>query len=234
MDKETLINHYFEKSLSADEQSRFDSLMKSDVDFAQEVAFQKNLKKAIVLNERGNLKKKLHSFEIPKAKSKSYKIWYAAASLILISGLGFYFSQNSNTAIYNKFYQSYPNVVAPTVRGEQKEDIKSEAFYEYDSGNYQKSVVLFSKIYDAEKDDYALFYKALSLMELKKTNEAISTFKQFDLNKNNAFTPFVKWYLALAYLKTNEKENAKLLLESLVENANPQQEMAQKLLTELE
>lgn len=234
MDKETLINHYFEKSLSADEQSRFDSLMKSDVDFAQEVAFQKNLKKAIVLNERGYLKKKLHSFEIPKAKSKSYKIWYAAASLILISGLGFYFSQNSNTAIYNEFYQSYPNVVAPTVRGEQKEDIKSEAFYEYDSGNYQKSVVLFSKIYDAEKDDYALFYKALSLMELKKTNEAISTFKQFDLNKNNAFTPFVKWYLALAYLKTNEKENAKLLLESLVENANPQQEMAQKLLTELE
>ena len=69
---------------------------------------------------------------------------------------------------------------------------------------------------------------------IKKTNEAISTFKQFDLNKNNAFTPFVKWYLALAYLKTNEKENAKLLLESLVENANPQQEMAQKLLTELE
>ena len=234
MEKETLINHYFEKLLSAEEQKQFDLLMESDVDFAKEVAFQKSLKKAITLNERAELKRKLTSFEPKKAKVKSFKIWYAAASLFLIAGLGFYFSQNSNTAIYEEFYQSYPNVVAPTVRGEQKEDIKSEAFYEYDSGNYEKSLALFSAIYESEKDDYALFYKALSQMELQKTNDAINTFKQFDLNKNNAFTPFVKWYLALAYLKDNQKENAMQLLKSLSENENPQQEMAQKLLTELD
>jgi len=234
MEKETLINHYFEKLLSAEEQKQFDLLMESDVDFAKEVAFQKSLKKAITLNERAELKRKLTSFEPKKAKVKSFKIWYAAASLFLIAGLGFYFSQNSNTAIYEEFYQSYPNVVAPTVRGEQKEDTKSEAFYEYDSGNYEKSLALFSAIYESEKDDYALFYKALSQMELQKTNDAINTFKQFDLNKNNAFTPFVKWYLALAYLKDNQKENAMQLLKSLSENENPQQEMAQKLLTELD
>jgi hypothetical protein len=234
MEKETLINHYFEKLLSVEEQKQFDLLMESDVDFAKEVAFQKSLKKAITLNERAELKRKLTSFEPKKAKVKSFKIWYAAASLFLIAGLGFYFSQNSNTAIYEEFYQSYPNVVAPTVRGEQKEDIKSEAFYEYDSGNYEKSLALFSAIYESEKDDYALFYKALSQMELQKTNDAINTFKQFDLNKNNAFTPFVKWYLALAYLKDNQKENAMQLLKSLSENENPQQEMAQKLLTELD
>jgi len=234
MEKETLINHYFEKLLSAEEQKQFDLLMQSDVDFAKEVAFQKSLKKAITLNERAELKRKLTSFEPKKAKVKSFKIWYAAASLFLIAGLGFYFSQNSNTAIYEEFYQSYPNVVAPTVRGEQKEDIKSEAFYEYDSGNYEKSLALFSAIYESEKDDYALFYKALSQMELQKTNDAINTFNQFDLNKNNAFTPFVKWYLALAYLKDNQTEKAMPLLKSLSENENPQQEMAQKLLTELD
>jgi len=234
MEKETLINHYFEKLLSAEEQKQFDLLMQSDVDFAKEVAFQKSLKKAITLNERAELKRKLTSFEPKKAKVKSFKIWYAAASLFLIAGLGFYFSQNSNKAIYEEFYQSYPNVVAPTVRGEQKEDIKSEAFYEYDSGNYEKSLALFSAIYESEKDDYALFYKALSQMELQKTNDAINTFNQFDLNKNNAFTPFVKWYLALAYLKDNQTEKAMPLLKSLSENENPQQEMAQKLLTELD
>jgi hypothetical protein len=234
MEKETLINHYFEKLLSAEEQKQFDLLMQSDVDFAKEVAFQKSLKKAITLNERAELKRKFTSFEPKKAKVKSFKIWYAAASLFLIAGLGFYFSKNSNAAIYEEFYQSYPNVVAPTVRGEQKEDIKSEAFYEYDSGNYEKSLALFSAIYESEKDDYALFYKALSQMELQKTNDAINTFNQFDLNKNNAFTPFVKWYLALAYLKDNQKEKAMPLLKSLSENENPQQEMAQKLLTELD
>ena len=234
MDRETLINSYFEKSLSTEEQILFDSLMESDADFAEEVTFQKNLKKAISLNERADLKKKLASFETKKPKVKAFKIFYAAASIVLLCGLGFYFTQNSSNGLYDEYYHSYPNVVAPTVRGENKIDLKSEAFYEYDSGNYQKSLELFSKIYDTEKDDYALFYKALSQMELQKTSEAIATFKQFDLGKNNAFTPFVKWYLALSYLKENQKEKAIPLLKSLSETDNPQQEMANKLLSELE
>jgi len=71
-------------------------------------------------------------------------------------------------------------------------------------------------------------------MELQKTTEAIVTLKQFDLSKNNAFTPFVKWYLALAYLKKDQKENAMPLLKTLSQTENPQQEMARKLLKELE
>lgn len=234
MDKETLINNYFEKSLSTEEQIFFDSLMESDADFAEEVAFQNKVKKAITLNERADLKKKLASFEIKKPIVKAFRIFYAAASIVLLCGLGFYFTQNSSSVLYDEYYHSYPNVVAPTVRGENKIDIKSEAFFEYDNGNYQKSLELFSKIYDAEKDDYALFYKALSQMELQKTTEAIATFQQFDLGKNNAFTPFVKWYLALSYLKENQKEKAITLLKSLSETDNPQQEMAQKLLSDLE
>jgi len=234
MEKETLIHHYFEKSLSAEEQKKFDLLLQTDVDFAQEVAFQKNVKKAITLNERSDLKKKLQSFEISKPKVKSFKIWYAAASIVLLCGMGFYFTHNTTATLYDDYYQSYPNVIAPTVRGEMKEDSKSEAFYEYDNGNYEKSLELFSKIYDVEKDDYALFYKALSFMELKKTKEAIATFNQFDLSKNNAFTPFVKWYLALSYLKENQKDKAIPLLKSLTETENQQQEMAKKVLDELE
>lgn len=232
MDKKQLIYSFFEKTLSFEEQQQFDLLMETDASFADEIIFQKNVKMAITLNERSVLKSKLQSFE-PK-KTKSFKSWYAAASILLICGLGFYFSQNSSTSVYNDFYQTYPNVVVPTVRGENGTDIKSEAFFEYDNGNYKKSLALFSKIYNAEKDDYALFYKALSQMELQKTTEAIVTFKQFDLSKNNAFTPFVKWYLALAYLKKDQKENAMPLLKTLSQTENPQQEMARKLLKELE
>jgi hypothetical protein len=236
MEKETLINNYFEKTLSLEEQREFDLLIETDREFAKEFESQKKLKKAITLNERADLKKKLQSFEAakPTAKVTSFKIWYAAASLFLVCGLGFYFTQNSSSSLYEEYYQSYPNVVAPTVRGENNEDIKSDAFFEYDSGNYQQSLELFSKIYDSEKDDYALFYKALSQMELNKTTEAIASFNQFDLAKNNAFTPFVKWYLALSYLKESQKEVAIPLLKSLAETENPQQEMAKKLLKELE
>ena len=124
--------------------------------------------------------------------------------------------------------------MAPTVRGEMKEDIKSEAFFEYDNENYNKSLELFSKIYVAEQDDYALFYKALSLMELGRTKEAITSFNEFDLSKNNSFTPFVKWYLALSYLKENQKDKAVTLLNSLTKTENQQKGIAEKLLIDLE
>jgi tetratricopeptide (TPR) repeat protein len=235
MDKEQLLERYFENKLSQEEALLFQNYLETDASFAEEFAFQKNVKKAITLNERADLKQKLQSFETPKSAKKWLSKWSVAASIAVVLGAGYWFMNQSsnNIELYEDYYQSYPNVVAPTVRGENSEDIKSEAFYEYDNGNYEKSLVLFSKIYETDKDDYALFYKALSQMELQKTTEAIATFKQFDLGKNNAFTPFVKWYLALAYLKEKQQNKAIPLLKSLTENENPQEDQAQKLLEDL-
>jgi hypothetical protein len=235
MDKEQLLERYFENKLSQEEALLFQNYLETDASFAEEFAFQKNVKKAITLNERADLKQKLQSFETPKSAKKWLSKWSVAASIAVVLGAGYWFMNQSsnNIELYEDYYQSYPNVVAPNVRGENSEDIKSEAFYEYDNGNYEKSLVLFSKIYDTDKDDYALFYKALSQMELQKTTEAIATFKQFDLGKNNAFTPFVKWYLALAYLKEKQQDKAIPLLKSLTENENPQEDQAQKLLEDL-
>lgn len=234
MNKETLINNYFEKTLSLEDQSQFDLLMKTDSEFAKEVLFQKNLKKAITLSEREVLKNTFKSFETTQPKTKVFKPWHWLSAAIVICSLGFYFSQNSTTAIYDDYYHSYPNVVLPTVRGENNNNLKSEAFLEYDNGNYQKSTTLFSEIYANDKQDYALFYKGLSQLELNKTVEAITTLKNIDLTKNNNFTPFVKWYLALGYVKENQKQNAIPLLKSLTETENPQKEIAEKLLEELE
>lgn len=235
MDKEELLERYFERQLSVDEQKIFQNYLDSDASFAEEFSFQKNVKQAITLNERTELKQKLQSFEhSKKAKSSSLK-WLVAASIVILLGGGFWFiNQSPNTIdLYNEYYQSYPNVVAPTVRGENKTDLKSMAFYEYDSRNYQKAYELFSNLYVTNKEDYALFYSSLSLIELDKPKEAIALMDAFDLNKNNRFTPFFKWYKSLSYLKIGEKEKAIELLQSLSENQNPQQAQARKLLDDL-
>ncbi len=236
MDKDELIERFFENQLSDEEQKIFQNYLDTDPVFAEEFAFQKNVKQAIVLNERAELKKKLQSFESPKSSRKWISKWSVAASIVVVVGAGFWFmNQSPNGAeLYDEYYQSYPNVVAPTVRGESKTDLKSQAFYEYDSGNYQKAYDLFSQLYATDKDDYALFYSSLSLIELNKPQEAITLMDEFDLNKNNGFTPYVKWYKALSYLKIDQKEKAIELLRSLVDNQNPLQEQAQNLLKELE
>lgn len=235
MDHEELIEKYFAKSLSNEEKSLFDQLMQSNDTFREQVVYEEEVQRAITLNERQALKKKLQSFEIKKPK-RNYTIWYAAASFAVMLGIGFWtFSNDVDTnAVYEEYYQSYPNVVAPTVRGENSTDIKSEAFYSYDSGDYTKALTLFSKLYDTEKEDYSLFYKSMSLMELKRFDEALSSFEQFDLQKNNGFTPYVKWYKALTLIKLEQEEKALVLLQELANSTNPMQKMAKELVAELE
>lgn len=234
-EKEELIEKYFEHSLSAQEQDLFNEYLKNDKEFAAEVLFQKNVRQAIQANKREELKLKLSSFEKPFRNRKKFVIWYAAAAIIVASAVGLLIlNQNPDPGkLYEAYYHTYPNVIAPTVRGADADNLKSQAFYEYDNGNYKTSLKLFSQIYEKDHDDYALFYLSLSLVELNRHEEAIASFERFDLNKNNGFTPFVKWYKALSYLKTNQKGKAIILLESLAQTTNPQQEMAEKLLSEL-
>ncbi len=234
MENEALIYKYFEQQLSEEEKVLFASLLQNDAAFAKEVEYQKNVKKAITLNEREAIKQKLKSYEAKPKFRTAY--WLSAAVVILFLGglTWFQLQPSSPEKLFQEYYQSYPNVVAPTVRGDSERNLKSDAFYEYDSGNYEKSLALFSKIYTDEGVDYALFYKAMSLLELKRYSEAIASFDEFKTTDNNAFSPFVKWYKALSYLKLNEKEKAVELLKELSEKENPQQSKAKELLDALE
>jgi len=52
MDNETLINKYFEKSLSEEEQKQFVLLMETNVDFAKEVSYQKGVNLLKLQNQK--------------------------------------------------------------------------------------------------------------------------------------------------------------------------------------
>ena len=233
MDKYSYIEKYFEGNLTDKENANFQIMLTDDPELATAFNYEKNVKKAIQLNERATLKQQLQSFETPK---KSFKGMYVAASIVALFGLltwSLFFNSN-NDALYSDYYQIYPNTVLPTVRGENSLGIKSDAFYAYDNGDYQKSAALFSEIYSNDAADYALFYKGISLMELKNYNDAIVVFNQHTYTQKNDFEPYFRWYSALAYLKLGEKQNAINALEALTKTDNPQKEMALKLLSELQ
>lgn len=235
MNHEELIEKYFAQRLNINEKKVFEELMQTNELFREQVVYEKEVQKAITLNEREELKKKLQSFEKKKPK-RNYSIWFAAASFAILFGIGYWTISNQidTNAVYEEYYQTYPNVVMPTVRGENLSDVKSEAFYAYDNGDYIKALTLFSKLYDTDKEDYALFYKSISLMELHQFNEALSSFEQFDLKKNNEFTWYVKWYKALTFVKLEQKEMALIPLKELAISNNPMQKMAKELLSKLE
>jgi hypothetical protein len=236
MNHEELIEKYFTKSLNANEKSVFDELLLTNETFRKQVLYEEQVQKAVLLNERATLKQKLKSFEAKKSK-RNYTIWYAAASIVLLMGIGFwtFFSAATNATLYENYYETYPNVIAPTVRGENKSDLKTEAFYNYDNRNYTKAIALFSELYALEQEDYALFYKSISLMELKRFDEALASFEQLEAKTNNTkFSTYTKWYKALTLLQLEKNQEAIVLLQELANTTNPMQKTAQEVLTELD
>tara|TARA_R110002020_G_scaffold107849_3_gene250283 strand:- start:3920 stop:4633 length:714 start_codon:yes stop_codon:yes gene_type:complete len=236
MDKERLLEGYFDNSLTVAEMASLEKLLAEDEEFAAEFAFEKNVKRAITQNERAELKAHFEALEKKNSKKIIPMHWlYVAASVVILAGFSIWvtFHESNSDQLYESYYQTYPNVVSPATRGPQEEDIQSKAFAAYDDGNYHLAVDLFEEIYQQDKLDFALFYKGLSELELRQFQNARASFQLFDFSKSNSFTPYFKWYLALADLKTGNRDEAKDLLIELSLKENPMQEMAKNLLEEL-
>lgn len=217
MNKETLIERYFEKDLSAEEKALFDKLLLKDPLFAEDVVFQKRLKKVITLDSRQNFKEQLQKLEAQrKPRTESKKIWlYIAAGILLLLGIGnfFLFNQSGNERLFEQYFEPYPNTVAPVVRQINESDLQSDAFAAYEEGDFEEAANLFEKLARSTGKDYAFFYAAHSNMILKKFDKAEQIFKNHVFTEN--FRDERDWYLALIYIRLNKKEQAEELLEMI-------------------
>lgn len=237
MNKDILLNNYFEGTLSEKERLEFEELLSTDSEFQSEFEFQKKTKIAFTLNERERLKSELQQLENNRKPKRTKTAWLSiAAGIVVLFSLGLFLwnNTNSNEKLYADFYETFPNIEAPTTRGETTQNIKSEAFFAYDSKDYKKAIELFSEIYKIEKTDYAIFYIGLSEMELNEHKKAIDTFSLFQGDSNNNFYFYIKWYKALCYLKENDIENSKKLLNEVVKTTNPFQLKSKELLSKLD
>jgi len=216
-----LIDKFFSDTLSDKESALFNKLLQEDPEFKEEFKFQKDLKKALQQNKRETLKATLQGFEKDLKKKKSIftiRTWLAAATVIILLGIGsLIYNLNSSDdpkKLYAEYFEPYRNIVHPVERGENDGSIESKAFQAYENGDFYKAINLFNSIetIEEENNDYIDFYKAISFMALNKSKEAIEILLpiatevekgDYDLSQK------ANWYLALAYLNSNEIEKAK-------------------------
>ena len=232
MEKENLINAYFEGRLTDEQNLEFQELLRSDAVFLQDFTFQKNLKKAIATEERAALKKQLESFDKkPSARTFPMKWIAVAASFVLLVALGsllFYNHKPDYENLYTENFREFPNLSHPVVRSGTAENETDKAFSAYDKKDYKNAVVWFSKIGNNE----ALFYKGISEMSIGEYQNAANDFSK--INKENfPLKEHLMWYEALNYLKTGNAEKAKDNLK-LLENNRIYKEKAEELLSELD
>ncbi|MDO6761471.1 hypothetical protein Q4566_14765 [Tamlana sp. 2_MG-2023] len=240
MNQETLLQKYLQGKLAKTEQQEFDALLKSDPEFRNEVEFHSDVNRAISAEEDEKFMKILSDFE-SEAREKKTEIskfptkWLVAASIALLVGITYFFTTYQNTTSHDLYVQNfkpYRNVTHPIIRGDQLNDIKTQAFSEYNKGEYKKSVQLFTELYASEKEPYYLFYKANALIQLDRAEEAVPLLNKH-LETQDSLTNKTYWYLAMAYLQLDDMVQAKQALNSVVERNAYNAQKAKQLLDAL-
>lgn len=239
MKQEDLIEKYIENRLSLEEKLTFDELFKNDMAFKKEVALHVDLKKAIEGEDDANFKNLIYDLERQvnnSTKKRSYGKWLAAASIILLLGISYFFNMGqklSTDELFIQNFEPYRNVILPIERSSEQQDKKALAFIAYEKGEYETAITLFSSLYVVTKEPYYLFYKANALLKLERAKEAVPLLLAH-LKTKDTLTEKTNWYLALAYLKINDKSNAKKSLKKVIINGKYKTKEAKKLLKEID
>lgn len=237
MDKEKLINSFFEDTLDAEEHQTFAQLLETDKTFADQVKFEQQTKAAITLNARESLKAKLQDFEkeYTKKPAQPNRWWFVAAGIAALIGILFFFQQPdqlSDSELYSQYFTPYPNTVAPIVRSRENITPQGEAFQAYESGNYVTAAYLFRQVYEDNQQEYAQFYAAISLMGMKEFEKSKDILAS--TTWSSAFFEKAQWYLALNYLAINQTKNSQVILQNIVSNKSYNFKKAAALLKKFE
>jgi tetratricopeptide (TPR) repeat protein len=220
----TLVEKYFDSELSADEINFFQARIERDESFKALVQREKIIIGAIrsqgLLDNLQYLKSVEEKIQGNQAHPSfsNVKRWYyyAAAAVIgfLIAIISLFPMQQSSDELVADYFQPYPNVFEPTVRGSNTATNRTAAFQAYEQKNYEKAAQEFKVLLQEKKEPGLLLLLGNSNLMLDKTQEAqenfvtlIQEFDDLDLQ--------AKWYLSLCYLKNGDRENARKMLKEL-------------------
>lgn len=214
MNHEALILKHFNKTLSKDEETVFSNLLETDADFKTLFNEHENMHVAFKLNEKQSLKNHLNNFDSNThsvKKKLNQKIIVLATACCLLIG-AFYFLNNSSSNIYDTYFDVYPNVLEPVVRGEQSTN--SDAFMSYENENYSDAEAHFKEVLKKNVNPNIEFYYAMSLLNQDKFDDAQNVLEALK-TKTHEFLPEVYWYSALIAVKNNDIKQAKKELDLL-------------------
>lgn len=240
-----VIDAYFNGDLSPEGLAEFDAKLQDDVEFQAEFqqikmirVAMKNQVKSEVLNRFQELESALSVKKSSKSQSNIKRYIAIAASLILIVSLAYLTTSEGvkeidGNAIFMENYQAYTNLELGTERGTEVDltNLKSQAYYAYDLGNYGQAATDLTKLVEMEKTAANYFYLGLSNIEIGESETAFANFNTV-INNFSEYKEQAQWYLALVLLKEGESEQALSSLVALVVKEKAFKEQSAKILLE--
>jgi tetratricopeptide (TPR) repeat protein len=239
MDTPDLLNRYFEGSLSPEENKAFQEALDADPVLKEEWLFRKELQAGLHILQRKQDKELLRKWDAERKNRFPVKKLLAVAALFAVIALIYwvYSGQQQHNKLYTDYFQAYPNVIHPIVRGETTDTGNGtirQAFQFYEQGNYEAAGKLFEQVNKLNQEDYTLFYAAICRMETGEMKQAIQIFESIQWKKDEySLKSWAEWYRALAYLNSDQTQLAKEILSALSKENHPSATMANKLVRHL-
>jgi hypothetical protein len=238
MNKEELIAKYIRNELNESDNNAIQELLDSDPDFKEQFEFEVNVQKAIYkseYNKQKQLFKDIENKSNTENKTKPKLWYYIAASIIILVSVSIYWNQISKSPdrLFADYYKVASNTTYPIVRDNDSNSDITKAFVAYEREAYNEAQMAFANLYNTTKNTEMLFYEAICYLETDNTPLAIETFKKHQ-GFQDKLARKSQWYLALAYLKSNEKNKAENLLKEISSStSNYNYDKAKDLLSKL-
>lgn len=213
------IERYNAGEMDDAEKQWFTKELKENEKLRKEVELRRTTDTILKNQDLMNLRNKLSDIEkrrkeaIPVRKTgRSLNIKYAAAiaGFIIIGSIVLFSNRKmSNDEILDRYYQPYE--AASSTRSE--EVIKNSdyllALEYYNIHDYRNAALYFSKVLKYEPSNmHSELLNGISNFEIQNYPEAEGSLSKVISDNNNYYIDHAQWYLALCYIRTDEKPKA--------------------------
>jgi len=248
--KTTDFSYFIEKYIAGEmdevEKEWFTSELSGNEKLRKEVELRKKTDSIIRDKEIIDLRSKLSSIEKRRAESAAagrkrrqvFNMRYAAAiaGFVILGSLALIFSERKAgyDEIIDRYYKPYE--ASTTVRsGNSMANSDYEiAIGYYNVRDYRNAAYYFSKVIENDPDNMqSVLLNGISNFENRNYPEAKGSFSKVIANDNNYYIDHAQWYLALCYIKTEEKLKAVEILTLIEKSKTIYSRNARKILRDL-
>lgn len=252
-----LIEAYLRNELSATDQASFESEIQADTELLAEVNRQREIRLGLrALGIQEALQRAREQYESSSAPASSavnepttvrplttWRYWAVAASVVVICGIGYYAYQQTASQQAQLAYteslrsedvllKGFPPATVPP----QTRTTFLDALQNYKAGNYDRAIDQLRTLpADKQTIPYQNYLLGLSYLANKQPANAIPLLLKAQQTTSPALRQKADWFLALAYVKHNEKERALPLLTQISKDqTHPFQSLAQRVLKKIQ
>lgn len=234
-----LIDDYLLGKLEGKALDDFEKRLKKDKSFAKKVELHKLIIEGIIESEDQRIQDIMDQADEELAGPLKRKVLFLknyryAAFILVLLAIGAYFlffNESKTERLFSEYFSPYKNDLITYTRGNKIpadfNELSQESYNKvvsgmkaYDNGQYKKAADLFGQVIEKYSSQPELiFYLSISQLEIDEPQKAVNNLFYLQNLPDFRYKYETVWYLALAYLKKGNKNEALIYLSKIPEQS---------------